>query len=235
MSSTYCPPGDHPIFIDKPLVLEVNPTTVEVSWFNIVSKAECASRFFVKTENTNRQGAGRVSNLLPQTQRSLIVEYLEVDQVYTFQVRLIFFASIDFFSLSHCQVMAQQSEGNLEFDKSPKAYFKTSSISKEDSSDIVLRDSTTTCGIENPGFSGAPLVQQINSTAVEVNWENITTNRECANSFVVKKMDPKNTESHVMSASLPITQFSYTVNDLVPHQENIFQVINKEQANATYG
>ena len=126
--------------------------------------------------------------------------------------------------------MAQQIEGNFEFDKSPKAYFKTSSISKEDLSDNVIEESTT-CGNEHPGFSRAPLVQQVNSTTVEVNWQNITTNRECANSFVVKKMDPKNTESHVMSASLPITQFSYTVNDLVPHQENIFQVINKEQAN----
>ena len=100
LSSRNCQPGDHPIFIDKPLVLEVNPTTVEVSWFNVVSKAECASRFFVQTKNTKRQGAGRVSNLLPQTQRSLIVEYLEVDQVYTFQVRVVFLASsIDFFSL----------------------------------------------------------------------------------------------------------------------------------------
>ena len=76
-----------------------------------------------------------------------------------------------------------------------------------------------------------PLVQQVNGTAVAVYWQNITINRECANSFVVKKMDSKNTESKVMSASLPITQFSYTVNDLVPHQELIFQVINKEKAN----
>ena len=77
---------------------------------------------------------------------------------------------------------------------------------------------------QNPGFSAPPKVDQITLTSVRVSWEGLVTRIDCADQFIVKSWNARNPNDYQMSDLLPVTQFSYTVTDLVPNQNYVFQV-----------
>ena len=77
----------------------------------------------------------------------------------------------------------------------------------------------------NPGFRGAPLVEQVTLTSVRVTWSGLVTRKECADQFIVKSWLARNPNDYKMSNLLPTTQFSFVVRDLVPNQDYVFQVV----------
>ena len=59
---------------------------------------------------------------------------------------------------------------------------------------------------------------------MRVSWEGLVIRRECADQFIVKSWNARNPNDYQMSDLLPVTQFSFTVTDLVPNQNYVFQV-----------
>merc|ERR1712080_567564 len=53
----------------------------------------------------------------------------------------------------------------------------------------------------------------------------MVTRIDCADQFIVKSWNARNPNDYQMSDLLPITQFSYTVTDLVPNQNYVFQAV----------
>ena len=90
----------------------------------------------------------------------------------------------------------------------------------------TLPDCNAYCALlgQNPGFSAPPKVEQISLTSVRVSWEGLVTRIDCADQFIVKSWNARNPNDYQMSDLLPVTQFSYTVTDLVPNQNYVFQV-----------
>lgn len=90
----------------------------------------------------------------------------------------------------------------------------------------TLPDCNAYCALlgQNPGFSAPPKVEQISLTSVRVSWEGLVTRIDCADQFIVKSWNKRNPNDYQMSDLLPVTQFSYTVTDLVPNQDYVFQV-----------
>ena len=94
---------------------------------------------------------------------------------------------------------------------------------------VTLPDCNAYCALlgQNPGFSAPPKVEQISLTSVRVSWEGLVTRIDCADQFIVKSWNARNPNDYQMSDLLPVTQFSYTVTDLVPNQNYVFQVHQK--------
>ena len=78
--------GANPGFKDAPLVQQVTLTSVKVSWGGLVTRAECADQFIVKSWNARNPNDYKMSDLLPLTQFSYIVTDLVPNQDYVFQV-----------------------------------------------------------------------------------------------------------------------------------------------------
>jgi len=95
---------------------------------------------------------------------------------------------------------------------------------------LTLQDCNAYCALlgQNPGFSAAPKVEQISLTSVRVSWEGLVIRRECADQFIVKSWNARNPNDYQMSDLLPVTQFSFTVTDLVPNQNYVFQAVARE-------
>jgi len=94
----------------------------------------------------------------------------------------------------------------------------------------TLPDCNAYCALlgQNPGFSAPPKVEQISLTSVRVSWEGLVTRIDCADQFIVKSWNARNPNDYQMSDLLPVTQFSYTVTDLVPNQDYVFQAVARE-------
>eukprot|EP00090_Calanus_glacialis_P044548 TRINITY_DN7958_c0_g1_i1.p1 TRINITY_DN7958_c0_g1~~TRINITY_DN7958_c0_g1_i1.p1 ORF type:complete len:303 (+),score=54.31 TRINITY_DN7958_c0_g1_i1:436-1344(+) len=101
--------GANPGFKDAPLVQQVTLTSVKVSWHGLVTRAECADQFIVKSWNRRNPNDYKMSDLLPLNQFSYIVTDLVPNQDYVFQA------------------VAREDKGILgkDWNKSPKAYFRT--------------------------------------------------------------------------------------------------------------
>lgn len=101
--------GANPGFKDAPLVQQVTLTSVKVTWHGLVTRAECADQFIVKSWNARNPNDYKMSDLLPLSQFSYIVTDLVPNQDYVFQA------------------VAREDKGILgkDWNKSPKAYFKT--------------------------------------------------------------------------------------------------------------
>ena len=79
--------------------------------------------------------------------------------------------------------------------------------------------------VANSGFRGPPAVEQVSLTSVRVSWAGLVTRKDCADSFLVSYWLAKNQLSSLqVSNSLPTTQFSVIVTDLLPNQDYVFQV-----------
>lgn len=87
----------------------------------------------------------------------------------------------------------------------------------------------------NPGFTGPPIVEQVSTTSVQVSWEGLVERIECADEFLVKSWDKKNTKDYKLSELLPTSQFSFIVTDLEPNKEYVFQVIARENKGRRLG
>jgi len=103
--------GSNPGFKDAPLVQQVTLTSVKVSWHGLVTRSECADQYIVKSWNIRNPNDYKMSDLLPLNQLSYIVTDLVPNQEYVFQA------------------VAREDKGILgkDWNKSPKAYFRTSS------------------------------------------------------------------------------------------------------------
>eukprot|EP00092_Neocalanus_flemingeri_P021702 GFUD01023540.1.p1 GENE.GFUD01023540.1~~GFUD01023540.1.p1 ORF type:complete len:268 (-),score=74.64 GFUD01023540.1:180-983(-) len=102
--------GANPGFKDSPLVQQVTLTSVKVTWAGLVTRAECADQFIVKSWNKRNPNDYKMSDLLPLNQFTYIVTDLVPNQDYVFQA------------------VAREDKGILgkDWNKSPKAYFRTS-------------------------------------------------------------------------------------------------------------
>ena len=69
------------------------------------------------------------------------------------------------------------------------------------------------------------IIFQVSTTSVQVSWEGLVERIECADEFLVKSWDKKNTKDYKLSELLPTSQFSFIVTDLEPNKEYVFQVI----------
>jgi len=111
LAHSYCAGlGANPGFKDAPLVEQVTLTSVKVSWLGLVTRIECADQFIVKSWNKRNPNDYKMSDLLPLTTFSYIVTDLVPNQDYVFQA------------------VAREDKGILgkDWNKSPKAYFRTS-------------------------------------------------------------------------------------------------------------
>ena len=79
----------------------------------------------------------------------------------------------------------------------------------------------------NPGFSDAPRVTQITPRMVRVSWEEVVTQRECSDHFLVKywKSDePQN----MMVSKLVGQQINYLDLEVIPEVQYTFKVVARE-------
>ena len=118
-------------------------------------------------------------------------------------------------------MIAREDNGILrgyDYNKSPKAFIRTTND----------KASYGTCEQDNdvctPNFKDVPKVEQIDTTSVKVSWRDTVTNLECGENFIVKTMNAVNIQEYKLSIHLPISQFSYIVNDLDSNKAYKFQV-----------
>jgi len=106
----YCQ-GANPGFRGPPRVEQVTLTSVRVTWAGLVTRAECADQFIVKSWLTRNPNDYKMSDLLPTTQFSFIVKDLVPNQDYVFQA------------------IAREDKGILgkDWNKSDKTFFRTAS------------------------------------------------------------------------------------------------------------
>ena len=75
-----------PNFKDVPKVEQIDTTSVKVSWRDTVTNLECGENFMVKTMNAENIEEYKLSFQLPISQFSYIVNHLESNKAYKFQV-----------------------------------------------------------------------------------------------------------------------------------------------------
>jgi len=80
----------------------------------------------------------------------------------------------------------------------------------------------------NPSFDKAPVVQQVNLTAVLVSWEGSVIMQECADQFIVKSGQKYDRNNYEMSQKLNKRTFSLVITNRVPMVEYFYQVIARE-------
>ena len=95
--------GANPGFRGPPRVEQVTLTSVRVTWAGLVTRAECADQFIVKSWLTRNPNDYKMSDLLPTTQFSFIVKDLVPNQDYVFQVTFSR-VSLCLLTLSHKQI-----------------------------------------------------------------------------------------------------------------------------------
>lgn len=114
--TAYCwEAGRNPTFSDAPIVEQVDIRNVRVSWQGRIDMRECADQFLVKYWQKNNPQDYQLTALMPNTLSSVIIEIVPKVE-YTFQA------------------IAREDKGQvlgIEYNKSPKAYFKTSAYNEE--------------------------------------------------------------------------------------------------------
>lgn len=80
----------------------------------------------------------------------------------------------------------------------------------------------------NPGFRSAPHVEQVKLTSVLVSWDGLVTRPECADQFLVKSWLYLVPNDYKISELLTTDTFSYVVEDLMPGNQYMFQVVARE-------
>ena len=118
-------------------------------------------------------------------------------------------------------MFAREEKGilGIDYNKSPKAFIRATNdkgsygTCEEHDSDVCI-----------PTFKDVPMVEQIDTTSVKVSWPDTVTNLECGDNFMVKTMNAENIQEYKLSIHLPISQFSYIVNDLDSNKAYKFQV-----------
>ena len=86
----------------------------------------------------------------------------------------------------------------------------------------------------NPGFSGEPKVEQISILRVRVSWEGIVTQRDCADSFLVKSWKQNDPQDYKLS-ELVDKDANYMNVDVLPRIYHEFQVIAREDKGLVLG
>jgi len=102
--------GANPGFSSYPNVQQVSMTSVLVSWHNLVTRIDCADQFIVKSWMYSSPSDYKISDLLPTSMFSYVVEDLMPGIEYVFQV------------------VAREDKGVMgkDWNKSPRARFATS-------------------------------------------------------------------------------------------------------------
>lgn len=103
--------GANPGFRGPPRVEQVTLTSVRVTWAGLVTRAECADQFIVKSWLTRNPNDYKMSDLLPTSQFSFVVTDLVPNQDYVFQA------------------IAREDKGILgkDWNKSDKTFYRTTS------------------------------------------------------------------------------------------------------------
>lgn len=79
----------------------------------------------------------------------------------------------------------------------------------------------------NPGFTGPPKVEQISIDEVRVSWEDIVTNRECTDQFLVKYWPRTSPQAYETSDLVP-PETSYMQVKVTPKVTYQFQAVARE-------
>ena len=81
---------------------------------------------------------------------------------------------------------------------------------------------------ENPTWVAAPIVEQVTGTSVNVSWEGLLKQKECADNVIVKHFKKEDTADYKLSVGLDVSTTSYMILDLMPNEAYTYQVIARE-------
>lgn len=80
---------------------------------------------------------------------------------------------------------------------------------------------------KNPGFSDKPAVKQLSPWSVRVSWEQIVTQRECSDHFLVKYWKT-NEPNNIMMSNIVDSNTNHLDIDVEPETDYTFKVVARE-------
>jgi len=87
---------------------------------------------------------------------------------------------------------------------------------------------------QNPSFSGAPIVTQIDLSTLKVSWNNLVSRVDCADNFIVKYWKDTDPINYEMTDYLPTDVFSTTIK-VIPRVLYTIEVIAREDKGLIMG
>ena len=80
---------------------------------------------------------------------------------------------------------------------------------------------------KNPGFSDNPTIKQLSPWSVRVSWNDIVTQRECSDHFLVKYWKTKEPEN-IMVSNVVGSHINHLDLDVKPETDYTFKVVARE-------
>ena len=80
---------------------------------------------------------------------------------------------------------------------------------------------------KNPGFTGPPVVRQVDIRTVRVSWFGLVTERDCADQFLVKYW-PRTAPQNYMTTALVDNDINFIDIEVTPKLDYEFQAVARE-------